>query len=418
MSKLIIEGGQPLKGTVKISGSKNAALPIIAATLLTDQTCRLSNVPRIEDVKNLLKIMEKLGTKYDFTGNDLTIRTEKIKTHIIDKILVRSLRASILLMGPLLSRIGKCEISHPGGCIIGKRPIGVHFDVLRAMGVKISQNEDSYIAETKKIILPKRIYMDEVSVTATENAIMAATLGQGQTTLCPAACEPHVQDLVLFLQKMGAVIDGEGTHNVTITGVTKLNGTEHKIVSDEVESGTFAIAAIATKGKVKLENAPIKNLEPLIHKLNQMGAKTEIKGEEAIFSYQGPLKAVTIQVDTWPRIPSDLQPPLTVLATQAEGTSLVHDWIFDRRFGYTDDLAKMGANITMCDPHRVLVTGPTKLYPANLPTLDLRAGAAIVIAALISKGTSEIEHAELIDRGYESFDNRLKLLGANIKREQ
>jgi UDP-N-acetylglucosamine 1-carboxyvinyltransferase len=316
----------------------------------------------------------------------------------------------------MLARIGKCELAHPGGCIIGKRPVGVHFDVLHEMGAKIIQDENCYSAEAKKINLPDRIYMDEVSVTATENAMMAASLGQGKTTLCPAACEPHVQDLAHFLQKMGAIIDGEGTHNITITGVSKLSGTEHRIISDEVEAGTFAIAGILTKGKVKLLNAPIENLEPIISKLKQMGAKIEIKNEEATFSHQGDLKATKIQVDTWPRIPSDIQPPLTVLATQANGTSLIHDWLYDRRFGYTDDLAKMGANITMCDPHRVLVTGPTKLNSAKLPSLDLRAGAAIVLAALIAKGTSEIEHAELIDRGYEGFDKRLHELGANIRR--
>ncbi|MFA6423655.1 MAG: UDP-N-acetylglucosamine 1-carboxyvinyltransferase [Patescibacteria group bacterium] len=416
MSKFIIEGGTSLRGTIKVSGSKNAALPIIAATLMTDETCKLTNVPRINDVENLLKIMAKLGTIYDFTGNDLTIRTEHVKSFILDTDLVRKLRASILLMGPLLARTGKCKMVHPGGCIIGKRPIGVHFDALRAMGVKITQDEEYYLAEVKKIKLPERIYLDEVSVTATENAIMAASLGQGRVTITPAACEPHVKDLAEFLQSMGAEISGEGTHEIIVTGTTKLNGTNHKIISDEVEAGTFAIAGIATKGKIKLQNAPIKNLEPIIFKLKQMGAEIEIKDQDIIFSYKDGLKATKIQVDTWPRLPSDIQPPFTVLATQVEGTSLIHDWLYDRRFGYIDDISRMGANITLCDPHRILVTGPTKLYPAKLPTIDLRAGAAVLIAAFIAKGTSEIEHAELIDRGYEKLDKRLDEIGARIRR--
>ena len=417
MPKFIIEGGRPLRGTIKISGSKNAALPIIAATLLTDETCKLSNVPRIDDVKNLLKIMEKIGSKHDFVGNDLTIRTEKITSHILDEKLVRKLRASILLMGPMLARVGKCKMPHPGGCIIGRRPIGVHFDALRMMGVKITQDEEFYFAEVNKLKLPEQIYLDEVSVTGTENALMAASLGTGRTTICPAACEPHVQDLAEFLTQMGARIEGAGTHNLVVEGVDKLSGANHRVVSDEVESGTMAVAAIATKGRIRLENAPIKNMMPIIHKLTQMGAEIKIKDNYIEFIYNGEIKSTKIQVDTWPRIPTDLQPPLTVLATQAEGTSLVHDWLFDRRFGYADDLVKMGANITLCDPHRILITGPTKLYPTNMPTLDLRAGAAIMIAALIAKGTSEIEHAETIDRGYEQIDKRLNGLGANIRRE-
>ncbi len=422
MAKFIIKGGKPLKGTIKPGGSKNGALAIIAATLLTDQPCQISNVPEILDVKILLEIIQKLGVKVQKEKpHQYKIQAADIKTTKLDSRLVQKLRASILLMGPLLARKGKMEMLHPGGCIIGKRPVGTHFQALEKLGVEITQDKLSYYAKSasggkNKKLKPAQIFLDEPSVTATENTIMAAVLTPGKTTIKYAACEPHVQDLCQFLSKMGAEISGIGTQTLEICGVKKLQGAVHKIIPDNIEVGTFAAAAAATCGDVIIQNVIPENLDPILNKLKMMGVKFELGKDFLHIKPTTNLRPSRIQTAPWPGFPTDLQAPFCVLATQANGTSLVHDWMYERRLSYIDELIKMGADIILCDPHRALVNGPKKLFSAKIGSPDIRAGIALIIAALIADGQTTIENIHLIDRGYENIEKRFCKLGANIKR--
>lgn len=414
--KFIIEGGIPLEGEVITPGCKNAALPIIAACLLTDEECVIENVPNIFDVHVMLDILTDLGAKIQWLDkHTVSIHCQKITKHQLDPEKVRLLRASILFMGPLLARLGKIEMFHPGGCVIGRRPVDVHFEALRNLGATITQDGVNYYAQADKLV-GKQMFLDEVSVTATENAVMASVLAKGETIITPAACEPHVVDLVNFLKKMGADIIGEGTHTIKIRGVKKLKGTKYKIIPDQLDAGTFAVAAAATKGHIIIKNIIPLHLECIVHKLKEMGVNLDLRENELEVFPSPNLKAAKIQIDTWPRLPTDLQAPFCVLATCSQGTSLVHDWMYERRFGYIDELIRMGANITLCDPHRALVTGPTKLYGTKIISPDIRAGVALIIAALIAQGKSEIENIHLIERGYEAIDERLRKLGAKIQK--
>ncbi len=418
MAKFIIKGGKPLKGTIKPGGSKNGALAIIAATLLTDQSCQISNVPEILDVKTLLEIIQKLGVKVQkIKPHKYKIQAKNIKTTKLDPKLVQKLRASILLMGPLLARKGKMEMLHPGGCIIGKRPVGTHFQALEKLGAVISQDKLSYYAKVKnKKLKPAQIFLDEPSVTATENAIMAAVLTPGKTIIKYAACEPHVQDLCHFLSEMGAEIKGIGTQTLEICGAKKLQGAVHKIIPDNIEVGTFAAAAAATRGDVIIEDIIPEDLDPILNKLKMMGVKFRIGKDFLHIKPTANLKPSRIQTAPWPGFPTDLQAPFCVLATQAKGTSLVHDWMYERRLSYVDELIKMGADIILCDPHRALVNGSRKLFSAKIGSPDIRAGIALIIAALVADGQTVIENIHLIDRGYENIEKRFRKLGANIKR--
>ncbi|TSC97459.1 MAG: UDP-N-acetylglucosamine 1-carboxyvinyltransferase [Candidatus Berkelbacteria bacterium Licking1014_2] len=365
-----------MSGRVAISGSKNAALPILAASLLTTGRCHLTNMPDIDDVNVMLKILADLGSQIKRPHrHEIIIATPKIRLSTPNPQLVQRLRASILLAGALIARTGQCRLFHPGGCVIGRRPIDTHLEAFRQLGVALRQ-EDNYYQLTTKQLRGRQIFLDEVSVTATENAVMAACLARGKTTITPAACEPHVVDLCLFLQKMGYQISGAGNHTIVITTNNKQLSTiniEHRLISDEVETGTLAAAALITKGKITLDNAPVDNLASIIHKLRQFGGRLSIKKPSLIVEYTEPLTAAGVQVDTWPRLPTDLQPVLTVLATQSRGTSLIHDWMYERRLGYIDELVKMGASITLCDPHRAIVAGPTKLSGGQIISPDIRA---------------------------------------------
>lgn len=419
MAKFIIEGGIPLRGATTISGGKNAALPILAASLLTTGICRLTNLPDIEDVTTMLAILEGLGVKINrHSRHELTLNAAKLNKSQPHPQLVQRLRASILIAGALLTRTGRCRLFHPGGCVIGRRPIDTHLEAFSRLGIKIKQEND-YYQLTNRGLRGRRIFLDEVSVTATENAIMAACLARGVTAITPAACEPHVVDLCRFLSKLGYQINGAGTHTIIITGNNQLSAIdiEHRLVSDEVETGTLAIAILATKGQATLNNVPADNLDCIIHKLRAMGGLLNLRNDQLLVEYPAkPLMASKIQVDTWPRLPTDLQPPLTVLATQASGNSLIHDWIYERRLGHIDELTKMGAEIILCDLHRAIVCGPTPLYGNQIISPDIRAGIAFVLAGLVAKGKTTVEHIELIERGYENIENKLRQLGANIKR--
>lgn len=417
MAKFIINGGKPLKGEVKISGNKNAILPIMAATLLAQEDCVLENVPRINDVLVMGEILKDIGVEIEGLGTDkLVINAKKVSKSSLNPELVKKLRASILLLGPLLARFGKAKLRHPGGCIIGRRAVGTHFDALEALGAKTITTEENYESEVKTTH-PANIFLDEVSVTATENAMMMASLIPGVTVIEDAACEPHVSDLAQFLTAMGSRIEGAGTNRITIYGARSLHGARHKIGPDYIDAGTFAIIAAVTKSKLSIVGVKEKDLSMILLYLKRMGVGAKIQDDVlTVLPSKLVAPAGKIQTRPWPGFPTDLMSPLIVLATQAEGTTLCHDWMYESRMFFVDKLITMGANITLCDPHRVLVTGPTKLKGKNLESPDIRAGMALVIAALCAQGKSEIANIEMIERGYEDIEDRLKILGADIKR--
>ena len=418
MQKFVINGGKPLSGKVDIRGAKNAATPILSACLLTKEECVIDNVPLVADVLKMIEILESMGVETEWVGErKLRVKAgEGVDPEKMDFSLVGQMRSSILLLGSLLARFKKFKIKHPGGCIIGARPVGIHFDALEALGAKITQDGDFYYLKADRLI-GREVILKEFSVTATENLIMAATLAEGTTIIKIAAIEPHVQDLGRFLNKMGAKIKGLGIHTIQIEGVEKLRGAEHKIIPDPIEAGTFIIVAAATKGNVEINNIKPRELDLVLEKLKEMGVSFEIGNDKIIIKPTSKLNAVRkIETRTYPGVPTDLQAPFAVLATQAEGTTLIHDTMYEGRLAYINELNKMGANAVICDPHRALVTGPTPLYGQNITSFDLRSGATLIIAALLAKGQSVIEKVEQVDRGYEKIEERLRKLGADIRR--
>jgi UDP-N-acetylglucosamine 1-carboxyvinyltransferase len=417
MSKFIIQGGQPLNGEIEVHGMKNAATPIIAATLLTGQECIIDNVPQISDVRKMVEILKSLGAKAEWSGDrQLTICCRDANIGSIDQQKVKSMRSSVLLLGPLLARFREVAISEPGGCIIGKRPLDTHFHVFESLGAKVRQSNGGYEIKAGglqgvEIVLP------EFSVTATENAIMAAVLAKGKTVVKLAAGEPHIQELVDFLNKMGAKIKWVGNHILQIEGVEKLDGANHSLIPDQIEIGTWAVASAITRGEVSIAPVIADHLDIFMLKLRSTGVSAEIKGDRLLIKPSSGLKSFKLQSMPYPGFPTDLESPFGVLATQCSGTSLIHDPLYEGRMGYVNELIKMGANATICDPHRVLITGPTPLYAQEIRSYDLRAGATLIIAGLIAEGETIINEAEVVDRGYEDIDGRLRSLGARITRE-
>lgn len=415
MEQLIINGPSKLKGTVKISGAKNAALPIIAATLLFRDDVVLKNIPDIKDVQALLNILRSLGATVNFEKSILKIGAGKIGDQDPDPELVRRLRASILTMAPLLVRNRKVSMPHPGGCLIGSRPIDVHLRALERLGAKVAVNKDSYHLEGDD--LKGGTICAEFSVTGTENIIMASVLTPGKTLVTLAAAEPHVQDLCNFLQAAGAKIKGIGTHNLEITGVERLCSLTYEIIPDQIESGTFAIAAIATKSEVTIDGFVTAHQESLLSKLDQAGANYEVLSPSKLKvkpSHQ--LKSFKIRTEVYPGFATDLQAPMAILATQGDGSSEIYETIFEGRLGYINELSKMGASCVVRDAHQATITGPTPLFGARITSFDLRAGATLIIAALIAQGESRLDQIEIIDRGYEKIEEKFQNLGANIKR--
>ncbi len=416
MQKFVIRGGKKLGGTIEIKGYKNAATPIIAAALLTDKECIIKNIPRIGDVFRMVEILKSMGVGISWIGRDaLRIKAENINPEKMDFKAVSRMRSSILLLGPLLARCGKFKMPQPGGCVIGARPIGSHFTALEKLGAKITKENGFYCFEAKKLE-GKEIVLPEFSVTATENLMMAASLTPGVTVIKIAALEPQVQDLQKFLKKMGAKIKFGNFNTVTIKGVKKLRGASHAVIPDLIEAGTFAIAAVATKSELIIKNVVRDHLDLVFDKLSEMGAKFEFDGDTVKIKPISMLTAAKIEARIFPGLPSDLQAPFGVLATQAKGTSLIHDTLYEGRLGYINELNKMGANAIICDPHRALISGPVALYGTEITSFDLRAGATMIIAALIAQGESVIDNIEQVDRGYENIEERLKSIGADIAR--
>ncbi len=437
--KFIIKGENPLQGTIEVRGSKNSATPIIAATLLTNKPCIIDNVPLIEDVLKMIKLVSSLGAEVTWIEDrKVKIQAKEIDPRKIDKSLVLGMRSSVLVLGPLLARTGFAEINHPGGCIIGARPIDIHLEAFKDMGVdvKISRSEscfnedkenidnfsfsektDIYTLESKNKIGGGDVVLSGFTVTGTENVLMASALNPEKTIIKIATCEPHVQELALFLKKMGVNIKGEGTNTIEIIGNDNLNEVEHSISYDYVEAGTYILMASTVPGKINVKNVPIKYLDLFFKQLKKIGGKFEISSDNSVLVEKSKeLKIRKIQAMPYPGIPTDLQSAFGVLATQAEGLTLIHDPIFDGRLKYLEELNKMGADIIVCDPHRAVINGPTPLYGTELGTLDLRGGAALIIAGLAAKGMTVIKNISQVDRGYEKIEERLQKIGADIKR--
>ncbi len=414
-----IQGGKKLKGEIEVRGSKNATTPILAATLLTKEECIISNIPLIEDVYRMLEILESLGAEVKWLGErKVSIKAEKIDPNKMDFELVKKIRSSILLIGALSSRLDKFKIARPGGCVIGARSMDTHFEALQDMGVKVS-HEDEFYRFNSKGRKSNEIVLNEFSVTGTENIMMLAAGISGKTIVKIAAAEPHVEDLGNFLISMGAKIKGLGTHTLEIEGSKKLKGARHEIIPDANEAATFLIMAVATQSQIKVKNARKNNLDLVLKKLQDFGAKF-IFGKNYI-EVIPPKKIRSVEkVDTrtYPGIPTDVQAPFSVLATQADGQTLIHDSLYEGRFDHIGEMQKMGAKAEVLDVHRVVITGPTQLRGKKITSFNLRAGATLIIAALIAKGKTIINDIYQVDRGYERIEERLQKLGANIKRKK
>jgi UDP-N-acetylglucosamine 1-carboxyvinyltransferase len=414
-SKLRIRAGQPLEGEIRVGGAKNATTPIIAATLLVREPCILENVPRLSDVEHMLDILRSLGVSVEWTGaNRLTVDAACADIGSLDAKAVKSMRSSILLMGPLLSRFHEVEIPEPGGCNLGNRPIDDHLNVLRALGAKVERDGGNCRLTTGGLVGGEAIPV--FSVTATENAIMAAVLASGRSVIKVAAMEPHVQDLCNFLVAAGARIQGIGTHTLVIDGVEKLHGVTHRIIPDQIETATLAVAGALTRGTLRIMGVDRSQLDMMLVVMNRAGVRFDLEGDVLTMYKPSSLTGFKLQTLPYPGFPTDAQAPFGLMATQCVGTSLIHDTLFDGRFGYVGELQKMGANATVCDPHRVVINGHTPLYGTAIRGLDLRAGATLVIAGLVAQGETIIHDADIIDRGYEDLHGRLAAVGADIAR--
>jgi UDP-N-acetylglucosamine 1-carboxyvinyltransferase len=417
MPKFIIEGGHELSGSISVSGAKNAALKIIPASLLSEQTITIKNLPKIEDIDRSLEIITDLGGLVLPTPDGCTINTKDLTKNIISSDLANKLRASIMFVGPLLARTGTASFPHPGGCVIGAgtRPIDLFLEGFVAMGADIKWKNGIYHLTAKKL-KACQYFFTTVSVTGTESLMMTAVLAEGTSVLKNCALEPEIVALADYLNSQGARINGAGTPTMTIEGVEAIGAGEFTVMPDRIEAGTFAIMAATTNSPLTINNFRAEHLESLLAVLAKVGVKFELATNSLKIISADNLQAYSIKTHEYPGFPTDLQSPYTVLMTQAQGSSIVHETIYDRRLLFTDMLTQMGANIIMCDPHRVVVSGPTPLTGHKLTSPDLRAGISMVIAGLIAKGTTEIDNIYQIDRGYENIDERLRQLGAKITR--
>lgn len=414
MAKLEIIGGKKISATIKVAGNKNSVLPIMTASLLTQTTCVLENVPEISDVSAMIKLLEIAGAKISQKGSKLTINARTIKSVEFPPSITEKLRASVLLLGPILARVGKIRIGYPGGDIIGRRSLDSHIQVLTSFGARIEEENDLFIANAQKL-KGTEIFLQEASVTATENAIMVACAASGQTTIKRAASEPHVVDLCHFLVKMGADISGIGSNILKVTGVKNLSGAYHVIRPDHIEVGTFAILAAVTSSKLIIYPIIKEDLDMILLTLAKFGVNYQIEADKLTIKESKLTAVEKVVTDVWPGFPTDLMAPMIVLATQAEGVTILHDWMYESRMFFVDKLLSMGAKVEIADPHRVLVYGPSKLRGQKLDTPDIRAGIALVIAAIAAHGKSEINKSELIERGYENIVERLTALGVRIR---
>jgi UDP-N-acetylglucosamine 1-carboxyvinyltransferase len=419
----IVEGGKRLSGTIRPSGNKNAALPIIAASLLTEHPVTLENVPRIRDVEILVELVKSVGAEVAWAKrNTLTIHAKEVRSAELDPELCRRIRASILLASPLLARCGEIELPPPGGDVIGRRRLDTHFLALERLGVAFDLEESFHLSTPG--LRGADVFLDEPSVTATENAVTAAAAARGTTVLRNAACEPHVQDLCHFLVALGAEIDGVGTNKLTIEGGHALGGATHRIGPDHIEVGSFIGLAAVTGSELRIADAGIEHLRSTLLGFARLGVSCKIEGADLVVPAE---QQKVIQTDMgghvpkledqpWPAFPADTMSSALVTATQCTGLILIHEKMFESRLFFVDKLVGMGARIVLCDPHRALVAGPSRLRAATLESPDIRAGMAMLTAALSAEGESTINNVAQIERGYERIDERLNALGANIQR--
>jgi UDP-N-acetylglucosamine 1-carboxyvinyltransferase len=423
MEKFTIQGGLPLRGTITPSGNKNAALPILAACLLTSEPVTLRNVPQIKDVLDMRTLLESLGVQTKILDeNTWRLTARDVRAADLDPDMCQRIRASILLAGPMIARTGELQIPPPGGDVIGRRRLDTHILALQALGARVRYNR---VLEFKADqLIGADILLDEASVTATENAVMAAVTAKGKTTIRNAASEPHVQELCYFLNSMGAKIEDIGSNTLHIDGVLQLHGTDHTVGPDLLEVVSFVGATVVTKGQVKIQNAGVEHLEMVSHVFNRMGVVWETDGNDLLVPEAQPRKVIfdmdgavpEIKTNVWPAFPTDLISIAITVATQMTGSILFHDWMFSGRMYFTDKLVGMGARIILCDPYRCLVQGPSTLIPEKLESPDIRAGMALLLATLAANGQSTIRNVRQIDRGYERVDDKLRLLGAKIER--
>ena len=423
MQSFVIEGGQPLGGTVRAAGNKNAALPILAASILASDEVLLSNVPRITDVETMVELLADLGANAEWSGpNDVRVDGRGVEKTHLDPDLAREIRASFLLAGPLLTRFGRVTVPPPGGDVIGRRRLDTHFHAFTALGANVELNGAYDLSANG--LKGTRMYLDEASVMGTENAIMAAVLAEGETILGHAACEPHIQDLCRFLVSLGARIEGIGSNVLHIHGVDGLRGGEHRIGSDHIEVASFVGLAAVTGGEVVVEDVQPDDLISIVPAFRKLGIEMEVTdssvrvpaGQRLHIEDDLGGQIPKIESGIWPAFPADLTSIAVTVATQARGTILIFEKMFESRLFFVDKLVNMGARIILCDPHRAVVTGPARLYGERMESPDIRAGMAMLIASLCAEGTSRIGNVQQIDRGYERIDERLRGLGAQIGR--
>jgi UDP-N-acetylglucosamine 1-carboxyvinyltransferase len=426
MEKFVIEGGTPLSGTIVPAGNKNAALPILAACLLTDDEVILRNVPRIRDVEAMILLLEQLGAGVQWLGPGvISIDASSVDCCEVDQELAERIRASFLLAGPLLARFGCVHMPPPGGDVIGRRRLDPHLDAFRALGATVDEDRGHIKIETSLGLRPCDFLMDEPSVMATENALMAAALTRGPTVIRNAASEPHVQDLARMLVTMGAQIDGIGSNVMTVHGVGTLRGCTHSIAPDHIEIGSFIALAGVTGGELVVKDTVPEDLRMIRLVFDRLGLRTEVQGGDVIVPGNQRLVIRNdageyipkVQDGPWPAFPADLTSVALALATQGVGSVMIHEWMFENRLIFVDKLVLMGASITICDPHRAMVVGPRQLHGQRVDSPDIRAGMAMLIAAFAADGVTEIGNVRHIDRGYERIDERLRDLGARIERE-
>jgi UDP-N-acetylglucosamine 1-carboxyvinyltransferase len=419
----VIEGGRPLSGRIRAAGNKNGALPILAACLLTDEPVELTNVPRIRDVETMVELLQHLGAEAEWTGeNELRVCAAELTTHELDAELGDRIRASFLLAGPLLARLHRASVPPPGGDVIGRRRLDPHIHAFQKLGVAIEIG--SRYEMTVERLAGADIFLDEASVMATENTVMTASLTPGQTTIMNAACEPHVQDLCSFLVSMGAQIEGIGSNILRITGVDRLSGGTHRICPEHIEVASFIGLAAVTGSDITIDETAPHDLVSILPAFERLGVRVEIDGTSVRVP---PGQQLVIEDDLggqipkledgpWPAFPADLTSIALAVATQATGTILIFEKMFENRLFFVDKLVSMGARIILCDPHRAIVSGPTLLYAQRMSSPDIRAGMALLIASLCAEGTSTIGNVSEIDRGYERIDERLRSIGASIER--
>ncbi|MEA2682785.1 MAG: UDP-N-acetylglucosamine 1-carboxyvinyltransferase [Chloroflexota bacterium] len=420
MTRLLqVEGGRPLNGEVRTAGSKNAALPIMAACLLTREPCRLRNVPFLADVDNALEILAGMGVKVTREDADVSLDASVEPSSEVPQDRARRMRASILFMGPLLARTGRAVVPKPGGDDIGMRRVDQHVYGLVQLGARVEEDHSSFVCTAENGLRGAEINLDMPTVTGTENLLMAATIAEGRTTIINAAREPHVADLAAALKSMGAEIRGAGTDRIEIEGGEKLHGIDHRVTSDYLEAGTYAIAAAAAGGDVYITDAPVEDLGSLVLKLRHAGVDVETGENWLRVKREGPLTPVDLITWTHPGFATDLQPQYTALMTQARGTSVIQEFLFENRFSYIGELRRMGAEIELA-PHgrSIRVAGPTGLHGAGVAVPDIRSGAALLIAALCAQGTSRLSGVEHLERGYEDMTGKLSRLGSQVEEVQ